>query len=202
MPPIPGNPLTNSRSFDRIEGESPQAYEAFCTYRNMGAGRSIEKLRQSLGRPEGDRMLYKWSSDWNWVARVKYFDEMIEQKAREIAESYIPMWEQRRQVALERMMLFSAKLMSKAEAMLEWPIEKEVTRESEDGRTVYHIVEPAKWNFGSLATMIKTAFDVQTAAISEGLILSDEDSFDVETASPDELRAFINRSKRRITSGA
>ena len=197
MPPIPSNPLTTSRSFDRIEGESSRAYEAFCIYRNMGPGRTIEGVRKAIGRPDGDHQLYKWSSDYNWVARVKYFDDIIEQKARDLAESYIPMWEQRRQFALERILLFSAKMMAKAEVMLDWPIAKEVTRHSEDGRTIYQITEPSKWSFGSLATLIKTAAELQTAAIAEGLMLSDDQSFDVETATADELRAFINRHKSR-----
>jgi hypothetical protein len=197
MPPQPQRPLTTSRSFDRIEGESPAAFEAFCLYRNMGSGRSLVKVREALGRPPEDRMLYKWSSDYNWVARVKHFDEMIELKAREIAESYIPIWEQRRQVALERMMLFSAKLMSKAEAMLDHPIVKEVTQKSEDGRNHYTIIDPAGWTWSGLATVVKTAAELQAATIAEGLMLSDDQSFDVETATADQLRAFIRRSKSR-----
>lgn len=198
MPPTPQNPLTTSRSFDRIEGENPKAFEAFVLYRNMGPDRTLAKTAVQLGRVPGYvRYLEEWSADWNWRERARYWDDLIEQKARERAEAYIPIWEQRRQVALERMMLFSAKLMSKAEAMLDHPIVKEVTRESDDGRNHYTIIEPAGWTWAGLATVVRTAAELQAATIAEGLMLSDDQSFDVETASPDQLRAFIRRSKGR-----
>lgn len=122
---------------------------------------------------------------------------MIEVRAREVAEGYLPIWEQRRQVSLERMMLFASKLFARAEAMLDHPIVKEVTRESADGRTIYHIVEPAGWTWGSLATMVKTAAELQSAVIAEGLAESYDESFDVESATADELRDYINRTSRR-----
>lgn len=202
MPPEASQRLTASRSFDRLEGETTKAYEAFVTYRNLGPKRTIPATVEALNRPEGyARMLYEWSSDWNWGERAEHFDAIINLRAREIVEEHIPLWESRRQVALERMMMFSAKLMNRAEAMLDHPLTKEVTRESADGRTIYNIIEPSKWNWGSLATIIRTAVEIQTAAISEALVLSEDESFDVESATADELKAFIARSKRKPTIG-
>jgi hypothetical protein len=160
----------------------------------MGPDRTVEAVKRQSGQSDH---IYRWCAGWNWVERARAFDAMIDQKAREIAEGFIPLWEQRRQFALERMMLFSAKLMAKAEAMLDHPIVKEITRESEDGRTTYHIVEPAGWNWSGLATVVKTAAELQAATIAEGLMLNADQDFDVETATADQLRAFIRRSKGR-----
>jgi hypothetical protein len=201
MPPPASKRRTSSRSFDRIEGESPRAYEAFCLYRNMGPDRTLEAVRTSAGY-SSPRLLFRWSSEWNWGERSKAFDDHVEARAREIAESYLPEWEARRQASLEAMWLLSTRLMDRAESMLTHPITKEVTRESEDGRTKYVIVEPANWTWSGLATVVRTAAELQAATIAEGLLLSDEAAFDVESATADELREFLRRAKaRRGTRG-
>jgi hypothetical protein len=198
MPPPASKRRTSSKSFDRIEGEGPKAFAAFAIYRDMGPDRTLAAVLDALGKASGySRMLEEWSSDWNWVERARAWDNMLAAKAREVAEGYIPVWEQRRQDALERMMLFSAKLFARAEAMLDHPIVKEVTRETEDGRTIYNIIEPAGWTWSGLATVVRTAAELQTATIAEGLMVADEDSFDVESATEDELRGYLRRAKAR-----
>lgn len=195
MPPEASQRLTASRSFDRVEGESPQSYGAFVLYRNMGPDRTLDRVSNELSKSTA--LIRKWSSEWNWRERCETWDRLIEVRAREVAEGYLPIWEQRRQVSLERLMLFSSKLFAKAEAMLDHPIVKEITRESADGRTIFHIVEPCSWTWGSLATMIKTAAELQASVISEGLAESADEAFDVESASPEELRAFIEKTRKR-----
>jgi hypothetical protein len=198
MPPPASKRRTSSTSFDRIEGEGPKSFTAFRAYRDMGPDRTIDDVRKSLGRDTGyERLLYKWSSEFNWVERARAWDNMLEHKAREYAEGFIPVWEQRRQAALEAMWVFSEKLMARAEAMLSHPIVKEVTMESEDGRTHYTIVRPCGWSWSSVATVVKTAAELQAAVIAEGLLSSDDEAFDVETATADDLRAFIARAKAR-----
>ncbi len=187
--------LTASRSFDRIEGEPPKAFEAFVCYRNMGPGRSIAEL--SIRSGKNSRTLFEWSSDWNWVERCGTWDNLLAAKAQEVAESYLPMWEQRRQVALEKMMLLSAKLLSKAEAMLDHPLTKEMTRESADGKTIYNIIEPAGWTWAGLATVVRVGSELQAATIAEGLAEDPDDDFDPDTATEDQLRERLKRLKAR-----
>lgn len=85
-------------SWDKQESETNRAYNAFLTYRNMGALRSlpkaarvfynVENISETSGKVRG---FYKWSSLYNWVARCSDFDIeeeqlRIEQKRKDIRE--------------------------------------------------------------------------------------------------------------------
>ena len=85
-------------SWDKQNSETNRAYNAFLTYRNMGALRSlpkaagifynVENISETSGKVRG---FYKWSSLYNWVSRCSDFDIeeerlRIEQKRKDIAE--------------------------------------------------------------------------------------------------------------------
>jgi phage terminase small subunit len=62
--------------FDRRSNETDPAWKAFQCYRNMGEGRTLDKARKELGRREGYmRQLEEWSSDHEWVNRVRAWDD-------------------------------------------------------------------------------------------------------------------------------
>ncbi|MGH8965906.1 MAG: hypothetical protein ACRDXB_11340 [Actinomycetes bacterium] len=58
--------------WERRDGETTPAFEAFRTYRDLGAGRSIRTVREALGK--SSQLLERWSSTHDWVARVRAFD--------------------------------------------------------------------------------------------------------------------------------
>jgi phage terminase small subunit len=63
-------------AFDRRANETDPAWKAFLCYRNMGEGRTLDKARKELGRREGYmRQLEEWSSDHEWVLRVRAWDD-------------------------------------------------------------------------------------------------------------------------------
>lgn len=64
--------------WQKREDETSKAFAAFTVYRNMGPERSLDKVRQELGRPSGyTRHLEKWSSEHDWVERAEAYDESI-----------------------------------------------------------------------------------------------------------------------------
>lgn len=63
---------TPPEPWERQKGESARAYEAFTTYRDMGAGRSHNKVVQKLGKNRATISL--WSSKYDWVKRVNAWD--------------------------------------------------------------------------------------------------------------------------------
>ncbi len=74
------NPLAN---------ETAKAYAAFCLYRDMGAGRSIDAAYLRATSKVGQRaskVWVDWSSKYNWVERAKLYDAYLGNKAREQAE--------------------------------------------------------------------------------------------------------------------
>lgn len=60
-------------AWERQPGESAQAYEAFCAYRDLGPGRSMTKAARALGR-SGVGTLEKHSVRWTWVHRAELYD--------------------------------------------------------------------------------------------------------------------------------
>ena len=85
-------------SWDKQESETNRAYNAFLTYRNMGALRSLNKAAEIfygdayVAKPLPKLIQFKsWSSRWKWVSRCSDFDIeeerlRIEQKRKDIAE--------------------------------------------------------------------------------------------------------------------
>lgn len=92
------------------ENETPKAYEAFCSYRNMGPDRSIVKIGQKLGKNKAT--LEKWSRQHNWVKRAAAWD--LEQD-RVVRESQIEEIKKMRQ----RHTQLAMKMLDEAERMLE-----------------------------------------------------------------------------------
>lgn len=66
--------------WERQEKESAQAYEAFCIYRDTKpSDRSKRDVARQLSKNES--LIYKWSSQHKWDARVLDYDNWIERQA-------------------------------------------------------------------------------------------------------------------------
>jgi hypothetical protein len=79
---------------ERLPGESPKAYAAFCLYRDLGPGRSLDaasrvyhhpKLPSGNGtarRPRASGRIRQWAERWDWSARASAWDEELAQVQR------------------------------------------------------------------------------------------------------------------------
>lgn len=67
--------------WDRLPGESTQAYTAFAFYRDLGSERSLAKVGQEVGK--NLTLIERWSASWNWVGRVYEFDCVEDERSRE-----------------------------------------------------------------------------------------------------------------------
>lgn len=190
------SPPDADTTFERLPKEPMKAWQAFVMYRDMGFDRTMEGVRLSLTKPSGYlRQLQEWSIRFEWVKRARLYDDHIERSARAAAERSIPLWEQRRQESLEANMALAAKLRDRLSEMLDHPITKEVIKEF-DGKTVTYII-PANWSFSSIANMVKVVAELEAATIGEAMQGAGHETFDVESATIDELRAFISRNRSR-----
>ncbi len=75
--------------WERLPNESSKAYQAFCIYRDLGVMRSIRKVAQNRGKPKSITWLNNWSVKYNWVERVKAYDDYMEQEKRKAQEQAI-----------------------------------------------------------------------------------------------------------------
>lgn len=64
--------------FERQDGESDKAFEAFSKYRDMGVDRTVRKVAQELDKSL--TIIGRWSTRWDWVERVKSYDAEMDRK--------------------------------------------------------------------------------------------------------------------------
>lgn len=57
-------------AWDRRDGETSRAYEAFREYRDRGASRTTENMTTA-----NRERAYRWSAKWDWVARATAWDD-------------------------------------------------------------------------------------------------------------------------------
>lgn len=70
--------------WERLDGETSSQYAAFCVYRDMNSGRTINKAATaSGGNPDTYRQL---SSQHGWVARATAYDDWRERNERRLIE--------------------------------------------------------------------------------------------------------------------
>lgn len=70
----------DEKPWERQKKESPQAFEAFSSYRDLGAERSTAKVQRKLCKSL--TIIQRWCKDWNWVERARLYDNSLEQEAR------------------------------------------------------------------------------------------------------------------------
>lgn len=66
--------------WERQLNESPQAFEAFAKYRDMGAARSTAKVSKELCKSV--TLMNRWSAEHNWVKRAAAWDAEKDRTAR------------------------------------------------------------------------------------------------------------------------
>lgn len=131
--------------WDRQQGESTQAFEAFRIFRNMGAGRTIEKsYRAAKGLREGIRTSIpgcwlRWSTTYSWVLRAAAYDDHMERIRQREREQQAAMEEahraELRRHHLEREMRSVEKLFGKFDELAQSPLYEE-DRITDGGRDV------------------------------------------------------------------
>jgi hypothetical protein len=65
--------------YERIEGETKKAFEAFTMYRDLGITRSLREVAQKLNKSLA--LIGRWSSKYNWVERSQTYDDEMDKKA-------------------------------------------------------------------------------------------------------------------------
>ena len=99
----------DSKPWERVNGETTKAYEAFCLYIGMGPERSIRKVAEQLHK--SSTLIGRWSRTYDWVRRAADYDEHLQEekfketrkKTRKMADRHISMALQMQEVALKRL---------------------------------------------------------------------------------------------------
>jgi len=139
LSPASGRPPWERLKVGRKYIESLKAFEAFRTYRDMGASRSHVKVGQALGKTP--QSLNGWSSQFRWVDRCAEYDDYMDRQA--LAEQE----EERKKLAREHLIL--AKLLQ----------QKAFDRLKD--------IDPAKISPAQIPNYLQTAVTIGRLAIGE-----------------------------------
>lgn len=148
-----------------IENETDKAFEWFCRYRDYGADRSLDKVREKYGKKEAYvRQLEKWSKNFSWVSRALAFDAYrqkelqsesleIEKQRKRLDEK---LWRERRDQFRETQWEISQLLIEKGKEMLNYSLQER------------------RWTFRDAAAMIQLGGQ---AAKDSAKVIEDIDIF-------------------------
>lgn len=90
--------VSDRQPWEKQPEETPKAYQAFCVYRDMGTGRTVDGAyqRRTMGAREAhqekraDGTWKRWSSQHRWVERANAYDQYLDSerlKAIAVADS-------------------------------------------------------------------------------------------------------------------
>lgn len=65
--------MANRMPWERQEGESTVAFEAFMLYRDLGHGRSGREVGEKLAK--SGTLMKRWSAQWDWIERAGLYDD-------------------------------------------------------------------------------------------------------------------------------
>lgn len=74
---------SDTNPWERQEGESAKAYEAFMVYLKLGEGRSQQAVGKELSKSR--QLIGRWSATYRWVERVAAYDADVQRKAHAAA---------------------------------------------------------------------------------------------------------------------
>jgi hypothetical protein len=198
------NPPGIDTTFERLPNEGDEAWNAFKIYRDMGervpgqaGGRSIENVRISLGKDESyGRNLRGWSVKYDWGRRARKYDDELERKNRVVAEAKLPYWAKMRERSHRLNMKLARDIRKKIQEMLKHPITVEEVKDI-NGREVVFVM-PARWTYNTVGNLSKIAAELEAGTIADATMsMLEEDTFDPQAASIEELRDYIQRHSPR-----
>lgn len=73
-------PKWTDKPWERQKGESEKAFEAFAIYRDMGEKRTLTAVAEKLQK--SGSLIRRWKDRWEWVERVRAYDNGLEKEAR------------------------------------------------------------------------------------------------------------------------
>lgn len=183
------------RAFERQEGESTKAFEAFKIYRDLGHERSLQKAAELYyGHAGSVRQAQRWSKKFAWVERAQSWDDWYEMIRREAVEEHLRAQAEdhgRREAALkDRALGVREVAMSQAEKMLAWPLTEQ--RRVDEGDEITYIFKPAGWNKGTAIPLYRLAVGDRLPENPDDLDLMD----DFDQLSEEELQVLVDLTEK------
>lgn len=159
-------PAKKLQPWDRLieKGESPDAYQIFWIFVELGIKRSLQGVAEESGRALAT--ISKLSSDFKWAPRARAFDKYLLDIQLKVIESKTKseaiLWAERETTYRHEAFDLSEKLKAKANEMLAAPLYETVVDTVTDvvgeGGVILHvptkvIKRPVRWNYKDALAM-------------------------------------------------
>ncbi len=79
--------------WERQQGESDKAWEAWIAYRDAGSSRTIDATAKALGK--GPAILYEWSRRYQWRERIRHWSNWMDMQVNEASAEVLRETKQR-----------------------------------------------------------------------------------------------------------
>jgi hypothetical protein len=137
-----------------------------------------------------------WSVKYDWGRRARKYDEDLERQNRKTAEAKLPYWAKMRERSHRLNMKLARDIRKKIQEMLKHPITVEEVKDM-NGREVVFVM-PARWTYNTVGNLSKIAAELEAGTIADATMsMLEEDTFDPQAASIEELRDYIQRHSPR-----
>jgi hypothetical protein len=162
-------------SYERMAGESSQAYAAFCRYRDQGRNRSQARAwrehNASRGRSGRGKKCpshwQRWSRDFCWVARAEMYDVHVDETKRATRLAILQKIEEGRfDFEMKCQLWLEAQFNLWSEALNELalqPITDVIVTSQKNGKMVRHKIKGV--DFFGAAQMLKATMEIARMAI-------------------------------------
>lgn len=167
--------------WEKLRGESPQAYRAFAVFRDQGPSRSLRetsalvydpKYRRSTARVPGT--LKAWSSKFDWFARAWAYDAHLERVAHDAVAEHVraraTSFEERRLKLQEARLEVAEQVVERMREMASSPLYVETTYEDAEAGEITIIKQAAGWNFNSITRLDRIVDSITKGAEPEIII--------------------------------
>lgn len=152
------------RAFERVEGETQKAYQAFQKYLELGPERTLALATDAVyGRYAGGKrrqpagQIVKWSQRFDWHKRAQAWDDTLQMARLEAVEQAerdrIFTFAEREKKLDEELLSLKELIMPKLKQMAEFPLVR-TTHTSENGKEITNVY-PARWSFNTLVKAIE-----------------------------------------------
>lgn len=172
--PVVDDDRIRAEPWERQRNESPQAFEAFAVYRDLGSVRSVTKVAQELDKSR--TLLGRWSRQYAWVMRATAYDR--EQDRLFLAEQQ----QARRDIARRHAKLAQA-FLGKAVARLQ-------------------ALDPCELTAGELLRYFQVAAEIERRAAGEALAGAVEqdgaEGPDLASLSEEDRKARMEQLRREL----
>jgi hypothetical protein len=193
------------RLYDRETDESAKAFEAWSIYRDLGAGRSLQKASEMYyGHGANVGQFERWSRRYGWVERARAFDVEREMIRRSAIEDHLKTQAEdhaaREARIQERILEIRERAAEQCLEMLQYPLtEQHIVREDEEGNKITYVLRPSRWSKATAVQLAHLASNAQTGA---GSPIEDEDGeYDLSALTEEELLTFLSIDEKIRTHG-